>query len=178
MVHRTAHFARPRCMANGGSYGGVKTVTVRPLYLDSLLLAPPLHTLLSRHSFPVRSSMLPVVDSVLPHHVSDLSVLSKYQALEATPTPTSTSPPRVDQDLAAKFNFADNEESRQPNSTSKSEAADADLDFEYDRMTIVASWRAHANLLMLFVRPIPYFSFLVEKLETPHANHMSFMDGR
>ena len=120
--------------------------------------------------------MLPVVDSDLPYHVSDISVLSKYQALEATPT--STSPPRVDSDLAAKFNFADDEEPRPPNSTSKSEAADADLDFEHDRMTIVASWRAHADLLMLFVRPVPYIFFLVETLETPHANHMLFMDGR
>ena len=75
---------------------------------------------------------------------------SKYQALEATPT--STPSPHVDADLAAKYNFTDNEESRPPNLTSKSGAADADLDWEHDRMTIVASWRAHANLLMLFVR--------------------------
>jgi len=72
-----------------------------------------------------------------------------YQALEATPTSTPSSP-RVDADLAAKYNFIDNEDSGPPNFTSQSRAVDADLDFEHDRMTIVASWRAHANLLMLF----------------------------
>jgi len=88
-----------------------------------------------------------------------------YQALEATPTSTPSSP-RIDADLAAKYNFTDNEDSGPPNLTFKSGAVDADLDFEYDRMTIVASWRGHANLLMLFVRrrgpPVPFF-FLVEK---------------
>jgi hypothetical protein len=102
--------------------------------------------------------MLPVVDSVLPYHVPDISLLSEYQAaLEATPTPTSTSPPLVEPGLAAQFTFADDEreQHRPPNLTSKSKAADADFDFdiEHDRTTIVASWQAHANLLMLFVRP-------------------------
>ena len=125
--------------------------------------------------------MLPVVDSVLPYHVSNISVLSKYQALEATPTPTSTSPPLIDSDMATKFNLTVNKESKPPNPIfNKSEAAgDADLDFEYDRMTIVASWRAHANLLMLFVRPGPV-QIPVEKFRKhpSHANHMFFLNSR
>ena len=80
--------------------------------------------------------------------MSVLSGSSKHQAPEATPI--STSSPRVD-----KLD----EESGPPNLTSKSEAADADLDLEYDRMMIAASWRAHANLLMLFVR----------RMATPHS---------
>ena len=75
------------------------------------------------------------------------------------------SSPRVDADLAAKYNFTDSKDSGPPNSTSKSQAVDVDLDFEHDRITIIASWRTHANLPMLFVRrtghPCPVF--LVEK---------------
>jgi hypothetical protein len=87
---------------------------------------------------------------------------SRYQALEATPTSTS-SPLRVDSDLALKSNFTDHEESGSPNFT-EAVRVDADLDFEQNRMTIVASWRAHANLLMLFVRRRhPHSFFLLEK---------------
>ena len=73
--------------------------------------------------------------------------------------------------MAAKFNFPVNEESRPPNSKSKSEATgDVDLDLGYDRMMIVASW-------MLFVRPVPLRNS--ENPPLPHANHMFlFTDGR
>ena len=146
-----------------------------PLYPDSLSLAfPPLHTLFTRHSFAIPKYLLSLTRSS-PRHVSDMSVLfvgSRYQALEATPMSTS-SPPRVDSDLAAKFNFTDDEESGPPNFKFESEAVETDLDFEQDRMTIVASWRAHANLLMLFVRrrhPRPPFFSPLRNRNNPHAN--------